>query len=87
MAEIGDVIEDHLIKIGLLQADSLDEHQKNLIAEKRLEHSRAAGTVAVDDDDDSFPVDAQLCPKCNTKAVVQLDGCMTCLSCGDSKCG
>ena len=30
---------------------------------------------------------AQLCAKCNTAAVVMMDGCMTCLSCGDSKCG
>jgi hypothetical protein len=29
----------------------------------------------------------QLCGKCNTKAMIQMDGCMTCLNCGDSKCG
>ena len=34
-----------------------------------------------------FPAGAQLCSKCSTKAVVKLDGCMTCLNCGDSKCG
>jgi len=34
-----------------------------------------------------FPAGAQLCAKCNTTAVVMMDGCMTCLSCGDSKCG
>ena len=33
-----------------------------------------------------FPPNAQLCKKCNTKAVISMDGCMTCLSCGDSKC-
>jgi hypothetical protein len=87
VAEIGDVIEDHLIEIGLLEADTLDEHQKNLIEEKRQQLDRLAKTDAATEDDDTFPVDAQLCLKCNTKAVVQLDGCMTCLSCGDSKCG
>lgn len=30
---------------------------------------------------------ATLCAKCNVKAVVMLDGCPTCLDCGDSKCG
>ena len=25
--------------------------------------------------------------KCNTAAVVMMDGCMTCLACGESKCG
>ena len=39
------------------------------------------------EDDGLFPAGAQLCSKCSTKAVVQLDGCMTCLNCGDSKCG
>ena len=33
------------------------------------------------------PEGAQLCSKCSTAAVVMMDGCMTCLSCGDSKCG
>lgn len=34
-----------------------------------------------------YPAGAQLCNKCMTKAVIMMDGCMTCLSCGDSKCG
>ena len=34
-----------------------------------------------------YPAGAQLCAKCSTAAVVMMDGCMTCLSCGDSKCG
>ncbi|MEE2799495.1 MAG: NrdJb, partial [Pseudomonadota bacterium] len=25
--------------------------------------------------------------KCHTKAAIQMDGCLTCLACGDSKCG
>ena len=36
---------------------------------------------------ESYPEGAQLCTKCNTAAVVMMDGCMTCLSCGESKCG
>ncbi|MEZ5465414.1 MAG: NrdJb [Lysobacteraceae bacterium] len=34
-----------------------------------------------------FPPGATLCNKCNTSAVVIMDGCATCLSCGYSKCG
>lgn len=37
-------------------------------------------------DSSAFPAGATLCPKCNTAAVVVLDGCRTCLNCGDSKC-
>lgn len=35
----------------------------------------------------SFPPTASMCGKCNTKAVVLMDGCQTCLNCGYSKCG
>jgi hypothetical protein len=35
----------------------------------------------------SFPASASMCFKCNTKALVLMDGCQTCLNCGYSKCG
>ncbi len=35
----------------------------------------------------SFPPSALMCGKCNTKAMVLMDGCQTCLNCGYSKCG
>jgi hypothetical protein len=34
-----------------------------------------------------FPPGATLCPKCNTAATIIMDGCATCLNCGNSKCG
>jgi hypothetical protein len=37
--------------------------------------------------ENQFPAGAQLCGKCSTTAVVLMDGCMTCLNCGESKCG
>ncbi|MNM45295.1 ribonucleotide-diphosphate reductase subunit alpha [compost metagenome] len=38
-------------------------------------------------DNGSFPPGATMCHKCNTKALVLMDGCQTCLNCGYSKCG
>jgi hypothetical protein len=35
----------------------------------------------------TFPPGATMCGKCNTNAVIMMDGCATCLSCGYSKCG
>lgn len=89
VAELGDVIERHLKLIGLIQTEEPDEGRKRLIAEKRAELKKraAAKETAVTDESCDFPSDAQLCAKCSTKAVIKMDGCMTCLNCGDSKCG
>jgi hypothetical protein len=89
IAEIGDAIERHLTFIGLLKNDELDEHQKKLIAQKRAEYESKQKAASSDEAaaDSGFPAGAELCAKCQTKAVVLMDGCMTCLNCGDSKCG
>jgi hypothetical protein len=86
VAEIGDAIECHMRMIGLLKDDGLDEHQKKLVAEKRAQYEAAKGSVETEDAGD-FPEGAQLCNKCQTRAVIQMDGCLTCLNCGESKCG
>lgn len=86
VAEIGDAIECHLRMIGMLKDDGLDEHQKKLVAEKRAQYEASAkGTQSKDASE--FPEGAQLCTKCQTKAAIQMDGCLTCLNCGESKCG
>ena len=86
IAELGYVIEKHLQTIGLIRKVELDEHQKKLVDEKRAEfEARNKQTDAFAKS--VFPEGAQLCPKCSTAAVVMMDGCMTCLNCGDSKCG
>jgi hypothetical protein len=86
IAELGHIVEKHLTDIGLLKAPVLDEHQKQFVAHKRAEFE--AQSVQKDAfAEASFPEGAQLCGKCSTAAAVMLDGCMTCLNCGYSKCG
>jgi hypothetical protein len=88
VAEIGDAIESHMKMIGLIKEEGLDEHQQKLVDAKRKEYEERLGSC--DDTakgDNTFPESASLCAKCSTKAVVLMDGCMTCLNCGDSKCG
>ena len=88
VAELGDVIECHLKMIGLIKSEEPDAHQQKYLAEKRAQHeTRAFDKNMSKDEQGSFPNDAQLCVKCSTKAVIKMDGCMTCLNCGDSKCG
>jgi hypothetical protein len=86
VAEIGDAIECHMRMIGLLKDDGLDEHQKKLVAEKRAQYEASKGSVELTGAGD-FPDGAQLCNKCHTKAAIVMDGCLTCLNCGESKCG
>ena len=88
VAEIGDVIERHLKMIGLITVEEPNPQREKYLAEKRAElQSDAAEAPANDDSHGEFPREAQLCNKCLTKAVVKEGGCVTCLNCGDSKCG
>lgn len=87
VAELGDVIECHMKHIGLIVTEE-DEHQKKFIEKKRAEiESKTKKQSAEEENSNDFPPEAQLCNKCMTKAVMKMDGCMTCLNCGDSKCG
>lgn len=86
VADIGEVIEDHLKKIGMIKDETMHDMQKQILAEKRAEYE-AAQTSATVESEEQYPNGATLCAKCSTKAVIMMDGCMTCLSCGDSKCG
>ncbi len=103
IAEIGEVIEHHLIDIGMLKSNEPDEVQAKLIADKKAElkaeheaaHSAESASEAsnetaeesADSNEEPWMANATHCGKCNNKAVVLRDGCQTCMNCGDSKCG
>ncbi len=84
VAEIGWVIEEHLQSIGMLEAPGLSEHQKKVLDEKKAEYAAKTGD---DGAGAEFPASAELCKKCSVKAAILMDGCLTCLNCGESKCG
>ena len=84
VAELGQVLEEHLKNIGMLKVANPEEHQQKLIDEKKAEYLKKNPDKL---DESGFPKDAQLCNKCNTKAAIMMDGCLTCLNCGESKCG
>ena len=84
VAEIGDVIEQHMKTIGMIESAEPDQHQQDFLKAKRREFEDRQASAAEPDDD--YPPSAILCTKYQTRAVVNLDNCMTCLSCGESKC-
>ncbi|MBB3227712.1 hypothetical protein FHW69_002335 [Luteibacter sp. Sphag1AF] len=101
VAEIGATIETHMKSIGLIHDPDMSDATRALIAEKRAAYEAAAkkpapiaaaptadlSSFTSSDTEASFPPGATLCSKCNTQALVLLDGCQTCLNCGYSKCG
>jgi len=86
IAELGYIVEKHLIMIGLMAKPELDAAQKQLIAAKRAEFEESRKQKDAFSEN-NYPDGAQLCKKCSTAAVIKMDGCQTCLACGDSKCG
>jgi hypothetical protein len=97
VAELGAVIEQHMKSIGLIHDPEVGPEQRRLMTEKRAayeaRHAKKkpeSGSEVTDDVEPSasgFPPGATLCHKCNTSAVIIMDGCATCLNCGYSKCG
>ena len=87
VAEIGEVVEQHLQSIGMLKLPGLDQHQQKLVEEKRSEYFEKHAKAGEEISAEGFPKGSQLCSKCNTKAAIIMDGCLTCLNCGESKCG
>ena len=90
IAEIGEVIERHLIDIGMLKGPELSEEKAKLIEDKKAElrtkSENSSANLTTANTDEPWMDTATLCAKCSTKAVILMDGCQTCMSCGDSKC-
>jgi len=82
VADIGHTIETHLKTLDMLPSSEIDTHQQAYIQQKR-----EAAMAEKASETNAFPATASKCAKCHQKSVVLLDGCATCLNCGDSKCG
>lgn len=85
VAEIGDVIETHLKTIGLLRDEVVHPEVRKILDQKCEQYMTKEGDTSCSNS--GFPNSASLCEKCHFKAVIQMDGCLTCLNCADSKCG
>ena len=86
VAEIGFILERHMKMIGLLQEEQMPEAQREMLQTKQAEYEALKGETHRQKCGD-FPPEAKQCNRCYTKAVIIMDGCLTCLNCGDSKCG
>jgi len=93
VSAIADTIAYHVEKTcGVaIKKIELSSEAKEIIEEKKAEylknHPSSIAPTEIVDEDAGMP-NALDCPKCKVRnAVIKLDGCLTCVSCGDSKCG
>lgn len=75
VAEIGEVIQQHMVSIGMMEGQLTTPE----LEAKRKEAKEKLGEEAA--------AKGNLCDKCGAMGVVRLDNCDTCLECGDSRCG
>ena len=87
VAEISSVIEKHMKTIGLIETEELSDTAKEILAEKKAQFEQKHSENESRAEENPFPANATLCKKCHNKSVIIMDGCQTCLNCGDSKCG
>ena len=84
IAHIAFVIEDYLKEIGAIKTEQVSESQLQYLESKKEEYVKGTGESV--DKESGFPENSQVCASCHTKAAILMDGCLTCLSCGHSKC-
>ncbi|MFL2741905.1 MAG: adenosylcobalamin-dependent ribonucleoside-diphosphate reductase [Paracoccaceae bacterium] len=72
LAAIGGVLEEHMVKIGfIINSDEMLSHQKDDLS--RVEKLKS--------------LKQKSCTSCGQFDLQMIEGCMTCRSCGYSKCG
>ncbi len=74
-ADIGRIIETHLIKIGIIEDKS---------AKTALQKTVAPATNGTHNQ--NGPGQFMICPQCKTLKLISQENCLKCLSCGYSKC-
>jgi ribonucleoside-diphosphate reductase alpha chain len=75
LAAIGDVIEHHMIDVGFLPARNAPDKS---LAQRQVVNLPTQGATAAR---------MAQCPKCGEAALIRVEGCDQCTSCGYSKCG
>jgi ribonucleoside-diphosphate reductase alpha chain len=71
LAAIGSVIEEHMVRIGFIGGEG--QHLKSDPASEVIQLGQKAR--------------GKSCPSCGGMGLQMVEGCMTCLDCGHSKCG
>jgi ribonucleoside-diphosphate reductase alpha chain len=95
LAAIGDVIEEHMLRIGFLvrdEPDSIDGSNRRPVVAVQGAGAEFGGSRVAETSDEDVPhtapiSGARICPRCGERALRRVEGCWTCASCTYSRCG
>ena len=79
LAAIGDIIEEHMLRIGFLEPEDVPERPPSGLLHFESE------TVA--DDRERTSASGRSCPVCGVPGLLKQEGCWVCPTCGYSHCG
>ena len=94
LAAIGDVIEEHMLKIGFIAPErsahagiepDLEQRTQHAGSEVGSTNSRNSPRTTIGISAATTP--ARRCPKCGERTLHRIEGCWTCMSCHYSHCG
>jgi ribonucleoside-diphosphate reductase alpha chain len=90
LAAIGDVIEEHMIRIGFLVPQLSGDPAIRALPRAAVasEDDFGGPTLAPHQASDAPPAaGARPCPRCGDRALRRVEGCWTCSTCAYSQCG
>lgn len=87
IAAIGDIIEQHMVRIGFLNSDTASASPPQaFVLGAGMSADRDAPMPASSSSRMHGPM-GRPCPQCGNGRLQQMEGCWTCLDCGYSHCG
>jgi len=87
VAEIGDVIEQHLINIGFIDKPAGQRQpEKVAVAQESAEPMGSTEAMGIDETKAAVNSPFMICPQCNERSLYFEENCSKCFSCGYSKC-
>jgi ribonucleoside-diphosphate reductase alpha chain len=87
LAAIGDVIEEHMIRIGFLTPEGAAALEPARTLRTQTGEAGEAGIEGAQSGEISGHAHARICPRCANRSLQRIEGCWTCSVCQYSRCG
>jgi len=98
LAAIGDIVEEHMVRIGFLAPEQADAANPTALPEVAAAREGASGHAGASPAGAAGPMGttaaaapappgARICPRCGSRSLQRIEGCWTCTTCQYSHCG